>query len=71
MKEERRILFGETCLRFGLAFLIIGWIFVPPIGRRSRYGYYKLFVSEDAKDNLMKRALIARKAVCDTPENHH
>ena len=40
------------------------------IGRRSRYGYYKLFVSEDAKDNLMKCALIARKAVCDTPENH-
>ena len=22
------------------------------------------------KDNLMKYALIARKAVCDTPENH-
>ena len=53
-----------------MAFLIIGWIFVPPIGRRSRYGYYKLFVGEEAKDNLMKYALIARKAECDTPENH-
>lgn len=40
------------------------------IGRRSRYGCYKLFVGEEAKDNLMKYALIARKAECDTPENH-
>ena len=40
------------------------------IGRRSRFGYYKLFVGKDAKDNLMKYALIARKARCDTPENH-
>lgn len=31
---------------------------------------YKLFVGKDAKDNLMKYALIVKKASCDTPENY-
>ena len=39
------------------------------IGERSRYGYYKFFVSEDAKNDLLEYAPIARRK-CDTPENH-
>ncbi len=68
LKNELHLMFNGDktvkSLRRGIDFL--GY----HIGRRSRYGYYKLFVGEDAKDNLMKYALIARKAVCDTPENH-
>ena len=39
------------------------------IGKRSRYGYYKFFVSEEAKNDLLEYAPIARRK-CDTPENH-
>ena len=38
-------------------------------GKRSRYGYYKFFVSEEAKNGLLKYAQIAKRK-CDTPENH-
>ena len=39
------------------------------IGKRSRYGYYKFFVSEEAKNGLLEYAPIAKRK-CDTPENH-
>ena len=39
------------------------------IGKRSRYGYYKFFVSEEAKNDLLEYAPIARRK-CDTLENH-
>ena len=39
------------------------------IGKRSRYGYYKFFVSEEAKNDILEYAPIAKRK-CDTPENH-
>ena len=39
------------------------------IGKRSRYGYYMFFVSEEAKKDILEYAPIAKRK-CDTPENH-